>query len=295
MGADTRFDLGGYEPVQDAHAIQACRVTIACMPMTMPADREARLKQLVGSAPLIGRALNYGIPAPSYGVTINVDQNQIIVGHNRARAPNNQIMGFEFTKLNGEGVAAERFSVNEDALQFVTFEYIRWKPFLAHALNSFNEAKKHIDYANAIDIRLEYWDRFVCRTPDVKADASKLFRKSSPYIARDAFDKHEAWHCHVGRFLKTREKYRTLINTRVDIADLPDIGNLQTRSASIYTSVSYNLNAEYGVPLKPILDSYEVSDIFQKQHVHSKKMLADIISPAAADRLSLNGDQNVSN
>lgn len=280
MNADGKPDLGGFEPFNDAHAIYSCSIAIQ-FSSAIEEGSDAWLR-LLERAHATGRDLNLGVPAPSYGMIITFDTQHVTVNLGRPLPFSDEAMGVEFALMNEKGRPVERFLAARDSILVQTYSYIRWDPFFARAKQFMNHMFEAYERRTVASAKVEYWDRFEHRDLSRVADASKLFQRNSPYIATGVFDSISSWHSHFGRIQSVDDRYRRLVNARVDVVEPPQTGRLVT----IYTMTQDGVAKSHDEdPSLRSLDAIFAS--FESQHSALKEILSDIISPDASRRISL--------
>lgn len=174
---------------------------------------------------------------------------------------------------------------------FTTTHYGGWASLrsrLADALN--NHLSVALNTVNVAAIKVEYWDRFVSEDPADVADYKELLNASSKYIAGFGFDTAGLWHSHIGLFVEPGSSEKRLINLNVDVVDIteaPDVEEAtgvpaQKRSVGIYSMVQDTMSPS--APFETIDGAYST---LEEMHTILKVVLADAITGAAADRISL--------
>ena len=215
-------------------------------------------------------------------------QLRINVNLNRPAPIASEAVGVEFATMDENGRVLDRFMVAEDALLAQTYSYIRWGPFFERAKRFYELLFDSYGINSFTAARLEYWDRFEHRDPSGPRDLARLLRVDSPYIAKEAFQRDEPWHSHLGRFESTSEGYRRLLNVRVDIVDGPLTSGRQGRIAAIYMMAQDWAVAELPEPKASELRSLPSAlCALDRQHAVLKAVLSQVISEDAASRIAL--------
>jgi uncharacterized protein (TIGR04255 family) len=266
-------DLGGFHPFNDAHAIYSCQLS------AMVATR-ASWPNLLRHAQRSGKRLRFGAPVPSYGLTLTFNPQLVSLSLNRPSPTGQQQVGIEFVTMDDEGRLVERFLAAEDTINIQTFAYVRWAPFFARAREFMEEMISGYPGEELRAVKLEYWDRFDYRG-DGTPDTASVIKANSPFVAASAFDHHQAWHSHIGKFVSLPGPNGRLLHVNVDVQDAPRPDSTLGRAINIYTA------AEDMPALGGSISMPAAVDAFNDQHNALKALLAQVISTDAATRVAL--------
>ncbi|WP_155982328.1 hypothetical protein [Xanthobacter sp. 126] len=188
------------------------------------------------------------------------------------------------------GNIAEELIVGRDSIQYISYQYSRWVPFLQQMTLFFGELLgKALVGVRPQNVRIEYRDRFVFDGEKSEALPSDLLRESSAYIASHAFSRKDLWHSHTGFFCDASGADRRLIQIMIDVADLL-IADEAKRSIGILTVVQDNLGVGFlseEVVDDPSAASQLVVSRFQELHDAAHSLFAQIVNDQTASRVGM--------
>lgn len=204
--------------------------------------------------------------------------------------PTAEITAWTFQAVTGAEVR-EELSLRRSQFIYATSLYDRWSTFKARLAtllwSSLDQALSIVELDN---IKLEYWDRFNFLDAPSAANYSELLRADSKYISGFCLNETDLWHNHIGFFSPPGPSKRRLVNLNIDVLDLivdtrpanADADEVVQRSVGIYSMAQDTLGGDQSsagaVGLEPTLDD---------MHASLNKLLADVITSAMADRISL--------
>lgn len=276
--------LGGFSPFNEAHAIVTVQATIQ---FAGPVS-DAQWATMQPAIRNVGRQLDLERPNHAFGLAVSFDGSKLGITLNSPSVNSHQVMGLHFSSFDNNDSLLEKLSANKDAIQAVSNQYVRWKPFSGRFEQFAKEIFKYYSYERPIAlIQLEYWDRFDLIDSSNPNPAS-IISAESPWVIPSGATHVEPWHSHAGRFERISDKVRRLVQSNVDYADLPTKGGNRGRSIAIYTMMQDATNAPgYSKTVGMGWSFEEVMDVLDRQHQALKDELRRIITPEAAERIGL--------
>ncbi|QEE40708.1 MULTISPECIES: TIGR04255 family protein [unclassified Methylobacterium] len=272
MSATMRFD-----PIYPAHAIERCSATLIFgdpitekLLLKMRAKANAvfsSLQMVVQSHPQMGFEIN-----PQTGIAT---PKQMGVGS----------LVYSNTDRTLSCV------ITPGALIWNNLRYARWQPFIGQMEQVVSQLLPIVsDAVDVVSVKLEYLDRFYWSGDWDSFSIGKLLRSDKGMWAEAAIKAKREWHSHVGWFDYASANERTLINVNIDVVSaarpgeenaVPSVGILTLLQDQIFTAVDGAQAPEQAGYTDPISH-------LDKQHLVLKDILAEVILPEMADRITLN-------
>lgn len=197
--------------------------------------------------------------------------------------------GFQRFLPNGEVACSLR--CDPDSIIFSLREYDRWHNVLPKIVETFSAiGEAYLAEIPAIrSFGVQYLNEFRSKSPEFR-DATELFKSESKWIASFAKGSDEAWHCHVGQFVKAGDNHRYLVNVNCDIA--PNVAPGE-QVAHNYARVLILAVRNYDLPdFGPLVVDVEnlakaIESNFDDAHSQEKCILGEVISD---DYLAIMGE-----
>ncbi|MBT3060818.1 MAG: TIGR04255 family protein [Candidatus Thiodiazotropha sp.] len=195
-----------------------------------------------------------------------------------------ELGGVMFDSLNRDGTQQWALKVTPAFISVSFQEYTRWveiwqkaQEFLAIV------APVCLNNNDILALGLQYIDEFHWYGTKSEFTASKLFDDQSDYLAPNAFNLDDLWHCHHGYFayLSTPNKHKQLNTINVDILDENEV-----RLARILTT-------HRSIPSQPITDmdhlfeNNAIDEYMDLMHVENKNILKNLLIKDMQTRISL--------
>lgn len=274
--------LGGFAPFNDAHAIVEATINVVFDRLPDPVWRDAK-KTVIR----LGRELGLGVPQPSFGVTVLLEQSRVLVNAESPQMAEPSV-GLVFTQLDENDNIAMRLSVLHNQIALKTTAYVRWTPLIALYERAFEFIKdRYLPFVRPTQVNLSYVDMFFAPVT-TQSDYRKVLRAGSPWVLPNIITSDELWHCHSGQFSKVDEWSRRLTRANIDYADTLDIEGHSARSLVIRTTAQDSFNNNGYTPLGA---GTKGSDFFieklHDQHAHLKTVLREILSDDATNRIGM--------
>lgn len=278
-----------WKPANRVHAIDRVALSIRWIPLPVkPLRRMVEMvKEGAGSVGLSDQVM----VQPSFAIELIQDGQNPPRVVQRPEGPASQT----FRRIV-DGKAEFEIVCNADSIVAVDNAYQGWDAFKQTALASIREGATYVvdEIQGALEIRLEYWDRFMLPTGGVMQG---LLNPASKLLGPYAHEQQGSWHSHTGFFHQMAHGVRSLINANVDVvsrADVvsagpgaPDVPPNMEAVARIYSLVT----AQRIAPSAGFEKFSEIQDLCESQHSHLKGVLADMISPEMASAISLNSER----
>ena len=275
-----------FEPVNESHSIVSASLVLKFSPPlpdeAWPEMREAMLR--------LREKHDLPRPLPVFGLSLSFDGKQFQADLNSPPPTANMSSGLAIYNFTDDDDIVEQISMTRDALNFRTFRYIRWNPFIERAMALLNELlplmTSKSEYAST---QLEYVDRFECRCGDDVLPAKEILRDNSPYIPPLSQSADDLWHSYCGRFERLDERTRRLINVRLDYNE-DGAEASKTRVLNIVTMLMDTINQDGFEPTdRRSINMEFIQKAANSQHVTLKDILRSIISQEAVERIGLTG------
>ena len=196
-----------------------------------------------------------------------------------------------FKLLDGSQIR-EEISFRRDQITYSVYQYDRWNDLRNRVFAALNTTVETLLRTVELNIiKLEYWDRFTFTGSTDNAAYKELLRSESRHLPRFFTETPSLWHSHVGYFLPANQEIKRLINLNVDVADIPlpiqpepapSQPEVQ-RSVGIYSLAQDQIDAA----VSPTSGG-QIFSLLDDLHAALKKVFADVITPEAADLISLN-------
>lgn len=278
------FDLGGFEPCNDAHAIVACSVSVGFAGL-LPDSAWPELRKVVLT---LAKKFDLGVPQPFYGLSVTFNPAAVNVALNAPQAGASEAVGLTFSRLGPDDAIEERVVISKDAIHFLNGAYVRWGPFVSRISSMISMIYpvliEHLPFAY---IKTEYWDRFDRSEGVFASDVTRVVNKEATFIASGVVDPTEPFHSHCGRFERISETVRRLKQVRVDVTETAEELGIQ-QAVSIYTMMQDVINARGYEPTEAQqITVDQVLGMIQGQHVALKRLIDSVITRETADRLGL--------
>lgn len=199
--------------------------------------------------------------------------------------------GRQFQAVTTGGQIREEVHLSRSRFMHSSLIYDGWASHRARALALLEpHLIRALPLANVQIVKLEYWDRFVFDGPAAEAAYGELLKTGSAFVPRFALETTQLWHAHTGRFVPAEGPVRRLLNVNFDVIDTIDAApgeqppgpGLPRRSVGIYT-MAQDVLPDSASPATPDAAASTLEGL----HTILKDTFADVITPEAADRISL--------
>jgi uncharacterized protein (TIGR04255 family) len=165
-----------FEPVNESHSIVSASLVLKFSPPlpdeAWPEMREAMLR--------LREKHDLPRPLPVFGLSLSFDGKQFQADLNSPPPTANMSSGLAIYNFTDDDDIVEQISMTRDALNFRTFRYIRWNPFIERAMALLNELlplmTSKSEYAST---QLEYVDRFECRCSSIPSFFTSVYLESA--------------------------------------------------------------------------------------------------------------------
>jgi uncharacterized protein (TIGR04255 family) len=208
------------------------------------------------------------------------------------RGPQTVQAGAEYLRLEREGFFSDKFIATKRELVFEEWRYTRWAALAEKIRETVILVSKHYFGSVALNaIQLQYVDRFEAADPNNPVACSEVLRFPGKFISEAAFSEDQPWHSHSGFFEKVSSTVRRLGNVNIDVADLQTVPmESPIRMVRITTTLTDLFN-------QPTYDAFDndsataefLEERLQHLHIRSKDIFAQIVTDAAASKVSLKG------
>ncbi|GJD96913.1 TIGR04255 family protein [Methylobacterium iners] len=286
-----------WKPAHDAHAIERVSLSLQ-FPEPIPSKPWQTL--------LNAAALEF----PAAGFNVTLEEVEINIGQfaggpgmripiagapgfavgpgQMVQAP---IAGRSFQRVVSNEVR-EEITLSRNGFAYAAVRYDGWASYRERAMSLLARCiDTTLPLVNLQLVKLEYWDRFVFQGPREEVDYAELLRRHSPYLPSFPYGSNQLWHSHVGLFVPSGTSARRLLNLNVDVLDLADNTGTTAeaptpvgkRSVGIYSLAQDTFSSD-GSPS----DRSGLVSSFEGMHTILKVALAEVITPEASSRISLN-------
>ena len=199
--------------------------------------------------------------------------------------------GLVLQSIGRDGTVENDLRVERATLTFRTALYSRWDSAWAQARRYFESiVPAYTQYSRIRAISLNYVDKFVWAGDVAECNPSLLISTHSRYVCPHVFETREFWHSHTGKFIRTDDYTKRLLNVNIDYLEEASVVDTR-RVVSITTVVTDMLNqpgySSVGVTKEDSLDFVEKR--MQNLHAFGKDILGDIISTEMSKRIALIG------
>jgi uncharacterized protein (TIGR04255 family) len=278
-----------WHPAHEDHAIERVALTFQFQELVPQKAWTAILRNSTTELP------NLGFSQSIRGIQIVTQLSQQIPSGKAQPiagiSPLPEAFGRSFQLIANGRVEAEVI-LERNFIAYSSTQYSGWAKYKERCLSliskSLNEAMITV---NIQLVKLEYWDRFVYDGPVGDANYLTLLNANSRYLPSFGPTQGNLWHSHVG-FFAPADKAKRLINFNVDVLDL------------VEPSFRPKVDAALGQPMRSVglfsmaQDTFDHSaapetseqaiSTLDDMHTTLKELLGDVITPEAANRISLN-------
>jgi uncharacterized protein (TIGR04255 family) len=180
---------------------------------------------------------------------------------------------------------ASSLTISPQVLVWQTNAYVRWTPFIGQFEEIAGPIVSRISELSPVSMtKLDYVDRFYWSGEWDDIDYSQLIRSDTTLLSARVMQADREWHSHIGWFVFMNDR-RRLFNVNIDVVDAPRLERLAP-SVGILTMAQ-----DQPLPGREPIDWPDLQSIvsnFDANHVEVKKLLASLVVPSIADRISLN-------
>lgn len=274
-------ELAGWRPANQTHSIQQAGLAVA---FTHPIGDVAwrRIDKEVESVAM-ALGLNDRQQAGIAGLPAGVIQLLQGTGANFSME-----QGAIYRRRSGSEAIPETLQLMPSGIRYDQTDYVRWAPMKArfHELAS-QAIGEYALVSSLANISADYVDVFTAIDPMAQNDISTIISEHCPAVARIAFRNDDLWHTHSGWFDYPDPATRRLANVFIDVEQAATAPG-RPHTLRIRTT----LTDQFGQPGSEALSddglNWEfVESHLQSLHVSLKEILRAILTPAAADAISL--------
>lgn len=270
-------EISGWRPVKETHAIHQASATVI-------------FGQAVGDVLFKRVDAQISAEAERLGLT---EREPIVMGVPEplraffGQQAGGTEHGAGYRKRETPEFFSEQVQATRDTLRYEQWEYTRWAPFkdrarglLSNAVDRFSEV------SSLLTVNVNYVDIFHA-IEEGDQDVSAVLDRTSPAVSAIAFRPTTQWHTHSGWFEYPDEVTRRLFNMNVDIVDIGTDSGMR-RAIQITTQATDQFHQAGRQPLPDLDANWEfVERHLQDLHVSLKGLLRTVLTPAAADAISL--------
>lgn len=284
-----RLERMRWQPAHEAHAIERVSLTfqfdepihskpwqslLAAASLDLPKQgfnaisdhHELPLAQIVSPAGSRGPAPGFAIPGQPIQLAVT---------------------GRSFQVVNG-GQVREEVLLLRNQFTHATLLYNGWASHRSRVLALLGGyIERALTLVNLQLVKLEYWDRFLFDGDPEDVDYGSLLRRGSRHLPGFPFGMDQLWHSHVGYFVNSGASQR-LVNVNVDAFDVaespaPDQPPVRRRTVGIHTMAQDTMGPDPSLTVQN-----GVGSTLEALHTTLKETFADVITPEASERISLN-------
>jgi uncharacterized protein (TIGR04255 family) len=188
-------------------------------------------------------------------------------------------IGFKFLGFANGGPSKVLQAINEKQRNFISFHYLQYSRW-ANFYDDFIETIKIISNQHpdlfVTAVSLHYLDEFFWRGP-LPIDLKQVFNEAGDYLPKE--------------FFKSQISNYTIV-TNKEIDDVKYFNRLEINindSIRPGISISHNISQTYNdvVDLGELLKKPEFGSTLEKEHIHNKTILKDILQPLIVQAINL--------
>lgn len=209
--------MADYLPFREKHSIQEAQISLLFFgrfdrqPIEMTRGfAEAELSDIFPiSAEVRGGSLQIDITNPSEPSPLG--------------AMSSDLVGFQFSKVQGNGQQARVLQLTENVLSASIMDYESWPVAKQDVDRCFQAVLRPLPLNRnpVVGFSHRFIDRFTYSGRPSDARAELLFAKGNPYIAPHIFESGSTWHCNTGWFDSTLGKERDRVLHNLNISSQP--------------------------------------------------------------------------
>lgn len=278
---NTEPDLGGFTPVNEAHAIVSASITVQFQPLVNDANWPILRTAILETS----KRLGFGVPQPYYSVSAFLDATRMTFSVNAPPVGTSEIAGVSIARMGEQDTVLDRIICAKDSVVIQTYTYVRWAAFrdlAARVLDGVYSA-----YPPFAALKIEYWDRFERGDPSAPCDSTKVIAANNPYLSPGAVSADDPWHSYMGKFEKVSNQIRRLINVKIDVGDFLSRDGQSRRAILVSTLAQDAVNAPGYEPMQVPVPLQETLSLAEDQHIRLKSLMKVLITPTAAARIGL--------
>ena len=213
--------MAEYLPFHDKHSIQEAQISIHFIGQF---DRE-NIESTRGFAQ---SALSDALPqaAEVRGGSVRIDITRPDASPS-AEAIKSGLVGFQFSKVQGNGQPARVLRLADNALSISFMDYDSWGAATKDALGYLGSVLTHLPLNQnpAVAFGLRFIDRYTYNGNSKEARAGLLFVSNTPHLTSHTFEAGATWHCNTGWFGGTMEDDDRVLHNLNVTSNLVDLSS----------------------------------------------------------------------
>ena len=199
------------------------------------------------------------------------------------------LVGFQFSKVQGNGQPARVLRLADNALSISFMDYDSWQATSKDALGYLRPVLTPLplDQNPVVAFSLRFIDRYTFDGDPEDARADLLFVRETPHITPHTFEAGAAWHCNTGWFDTTigEENDRILHNLNVtsNLVDRSSIVTINHQATTYLGRPRHSAEAVLASASRPI-GMVEALEIL---HDQNKSILVQLLVPEMLSKVGI--------